>query len=72
MLHSAQIDDLMMLVASLDRDALVDQFRAYRGRFPVDFNSDFLNRTPIDKLRHIFVAMCLQNQRLPEVMSHAA
>ena len=72
MLHSAQIEDLMTLVASLDRDALSEQFHNYRGRFPVDFNDDFLARTSLDKLRHIFVAMCLQNQRLPDGFSHAA
>lgn len=72
MLQSTQIEDLMTLVASLDRDALVDQFNNYRGRFPVDFTEEFLTRTSVDKLRHIFVAMCLQNQRLPDNFSHAA
>jgi hypothetical protein len=72
MLHSAQIEDLLVLVASLDREALIEQFHNYRGRFTVDFNDEFLNHTPIDKLRHIFVAMCLQNERLPEHMPHAA
>ena len=72
MLHSAQIEDLMVLVASMDRDSLVDQFHNYRGKFPVDFTDDFLARTPLDKLRHIFVALCLQNERLPAFMPHAA
>ena len=72
MLHSAQIEDLMTLVASLDRTALVDQFQNYRGKFPVDFTEDFLTHTSLDKLRHIFVAMCLQNKRLPDGFSHAA
>jgi len=72
MLQSTQIEDLMTVVASLDRDALAEQFQSYRGRFPVDFTEDFLTHTPVDKLRHIFVAMCLQNQRLPDNFSHAA
>ena len=72
MLGSAQIEDLMTLVASLDRAALVNQFQKYPGKFPVDFTDDFLARTSLDKLRHIFVAMCLQNQRLPDGFSHAA
>jgi hypothetical protein len=72
MLHSAEIEDLMTLVASLDRDSLVDQFHGYRGRFPQDFTDDFLYRTPLDKLRHIFVAMCVQNERMPAGFSHAA
>jgi hypothetical protein len=38
----------------------------------VDFTADFLNRLPVDRLRHIFVAMCLQSQRMPDGFSHAA
>ena len=72
MLQSAQIEDLMMLVASLDRDSLVEQFHCYRGKFPVDFTDDFLTRTSLEKLKHIFVALCLQNQRLPDGFSRAA
>ena len=67
MLQSHQIDELITLVSALDRDTLVGQFRAYRGTFPIDFTSDFLSHTEIDRLRHIFVALCLQNQRLPEL-----
>jgi hypothetical protein len=72
MLHSAQIEDLMVLVCSLDRPSLVEQFHNYHARFAVDFSDDFLARTPLDKLRHIFVAMCLQNERLPDSMANAA
>ena len=72
MLQSTQIEDLITLVSSLDRDALVEQFHAYHGNFPVDFTPEFLDRLPLDKLRHIFVAMCLQNQRLPDWTPHAA
>ena len=72
MLQSDQIEDLIVLVSSLDRDALVGHFRTYRANFPVDFTADFLNRLPVEKLRHIFVAMCLQTQRLPDFTSHAA
>jgi hypothetical protein len=38
----------------------------------VDFTNDYLGALPTDKLRHIFVAMCLQSQRLPEGFSTAA
>ena len=72
MLCSEQIEDLMTLVASLDRAALTEQFHCYRGKFPVDFTEEFLTRTSLDKLRHIFVAMCMQNQRMPDGFSRAA
>jgi hypothetical protein len=67
MLQAHQIEDLIGVVSALDRDALVEQFRLYRGNFPIDFTADFLGRLPLERLRHIFVAMVLQNQRLPEI-----
>ena len=72
MLHSDQIEDLIMLVSSLDRDALLQHFHTYHASFPVDFTPEFLDALPLDKLRHIFVAICLQTQRMPETMPHAA
>jgi hypothetical protein len=72
MLQDTQIENLMTLVASLDRDALIDQFHNYRANFPVDFTDDFFDRFEVDKLRHIFVAMCLQSQRLPDGAPRAA
>ena len=72
MLQSHQIEDLLTLVSSLDRSALICHFRTYRANFPVDFTQDFLGQLPDDKLRHIFVAMCLQNQRLPDDVTNTA
>jgi hypothetical protein len=71
-LQSAQIENLITLVSALDRATLINQFHAYRATFPVDFTHEYLNRLPLDKLRHIFVAMCLQNQRLPNITPNAA
>jgi hypothetical protein len=42
---------------------------AYPAPFPIDFTDDFLQHTPVERLRHIFVALCLQNQRMPMAMS---
>lgn len=53
------------MVNALDRPALIQQFHHYQSNFPVDFSNDFLANMSLDKLRHIFVAMCLQCQRLP-------
>ena len=69
MLAGDQIEELISLVGSLDREALVRQFSVYRGSFPLDFTSDFLAGVSLDRLRHIFLAVCLQNQRLPNVES---
>lgn len=66
MSQSQQVEELICLVSSLDREALVHQFTNYQATFPVDFTKEFLTSTPLDRLRHIFVAMCLQSRHLPE------
>jgi hypothetical protein len=66
MLQAHQIDDLITLVSTLDRQTLLNQFRSYRASFPIDFTDAFLCEMPLERMRHIFVAMCLQSQRLPD------
>ena len=66
MLDAHQVEELICLVSAMDRPALVRQFREYRGTFPVDFTDAFLENTPVERLRHIFVALCLQCQHVPE------
>lgn len=65
MLHPDQVEELICLVSSLDRPALVRQFREFRASFPIDFTPEFLQATDLDRLRHIFVALCLQCQQMP-------
>jgi hypothetical protein len=72
MLASAQVEKLICHVAALDRPTLVSQFHAYSASFPIDFSENFLNTVSLDRLRHIFVAMCLQQQRLPKHLISAA
>ncbi|MGH7215140.1 MAG: hypothetical protein ACREIT_10300 [Tepidisphaeraceae bacterium] len=66
MLQTHQVEELICLVSVLDRGSLVRQFRSYRSNFPVDFSDAFLEATEVDRLRHIFIALCLQHQRLPD------
>jgi hypothetical protein len=72
MLHTNQVEELMCVVSSLDRPALIRQFKSYRASFPVDFTPEFLSSTPLERLRHILVAMCLQHQRLPDCVESSA
>ena len=72
MLQSEQIEELITLVSGLDRDTLMSHIRSYRAAFPVDFTNDYLQQLPTDKIRHIFVAMCLQSQRMPDNFCTAA
>jgi hypothetical protein len=72
MLHAEQVEELIRLVSALDRAILVTQIQDFRGTFPVDFTPDFLNNIPLDRLKHIFLALCLQTQRLPSIMEQTA
>jgi hypothetical protein len=72
MLESIQVEELISLVSSLDRPGLIDHFNTYQASFPLDFTPDFLNRTPLERLKHIFVALCLQTQRMPAFEGQAA
>ena len=67
MLASDQVEELICLVAAMDRPALIRQVHAYRATFPIDFTDEFLSTVPVDRLRHIFVALCLQQQHVPEL-----
>ncbi|MGA2231373.1 MAG: hypothetical protein ABSH22_10785 [Tepidisphaeraceae bacterium] len=72
MLHNDQVEELITLVFSLDREALVDQFVQYPARFPIDFTPQFLQQTPLERLQHIFIALCLQTQQMPSLAASVA
>jgi hypothetical protein len=67
MLADDQIEELIQMVSVLDKSTLVRQFQEFPATFPVDFTPEFLNRQPLDRLRHLFVAVCLQSKKLPQV-----
>ncbi len=72
MLASEQVEEIICAVAAMNRQELIRQFNRWQGRFPVDFTPDFLNKTPVERLQHIFVALCLQNQHIPQSASAVA
>ncbi len=59
----SNIDELLCLVSTWDRDQLVTQFQTASSRFPVDFTPEFYYQQTLDRLRHIYVALYLQNMR---------
>ena len=65
MLDAHQVEELICLVSAMDRPTIVHHFRNFRGPFSVDFTDSFLQNSPLERLRHIFVALCLQCQHLP-------
>jgi hypothetical protein len=65
MLQPEQVEELICLVSALDRPALVRKFSEFRAAFPIDFTPEFLQTAELERLRHIFVALCLQSQQMP-------
>jgi len=43
-------------VGRLDRDELVRRIQTFKGRFKLDFTNDYLNKLPVDRLRHLYFA----------------
>jgi hypothetical protein len=72
MLQAPEIEELICRVAVLDRPALTREFLDFRGTFPTDFTREFLDGLSVDRMRHIFVALCLRSQRVPEGLARAA
>ncbi len=71
MLLPEQIEEMVTVVRSMDRDSLVDQLLTFKGRFPIDFTLTFLQRQSDDRLRHLFAALCLQNDHVPSDLEPA-
>ena len=70
--NAEQLEELITVVSALDRPALVEQFRSYKGSFPLDFSREFLEQQSMDRLRHLFVAVCLQSKQMPQFRSSSA
>lgn len=67
MLASDQVEELICLVAAMDRDDVIHHIHDYRATFPLDFTDEFLASVPLERLRHIFIALCLQQQHVPSL-----
>lgn len=65
-MSQSQVEELILLLSGLDKASLIRQFREYPASFPVDFTPDFLDHQPLERLRHLFVAVCLQSRRMPQ------
>ena len=65
MLEAHQIEELITLACAMDGTAIKRQLVGFRGEFPLDFTPEFLDTLPVERLRHIYVALCLQVQKIP-------
>ncbi len=59
--NSANPDDVHELVHGMDRDQLTDALLHFESKAPLDFVPGFLDRLPIDQLRHLLwtAILCL-------------
>jgi hypothetical protein len=72
MLGTEQVEELICLLASWPRAAVLDSLLDFKARFPVDFTHEFLSQLSTDRLRHLYLALCLQHQRMPYAPAVAA
>ena len=71
MLQAQQVEELVNLVTAMSRELVIDQFRTYRASFPVDFTREYLEAQTTEQIKHLFLALCLQTQRMPELPTAA-
>jgi len=43
-------------IAQMDKAELKQRIKTFPGRFRLDFTEDYLNTSPVDRLRHILLA----------------
>lgn len=72
MLEPHQVEDLIRIVGAMERSSLTELLLGFRANFPVDFTDQFLANLSVERLRHIFVAICLQHGEFPHEISTAA
>ena len=72
MIGTTQFENLICTRATLNREQLIEHFVNFRSKFPVDFTIEYLANLPVDRLRHIFLALCLQNETCPSEHELAA
>ena len=66
MMQSEQVEELVCLISSLDRPALIHHLLEFRANFPVDFSPEFLDVQTVERLGHLLFALCMQSQHIPE------
>jgi hypothetical protein len=50
-------------IGTLDRNELKRKIKNFKGRFRLDFTDDYLEKLPVDRLRHVLFAALINNKR---------
>ncbi len=72
MLHAQQVDELLCMVSRMDRPTIKRCLTDIRSSFPIDLTPQFVETVDLDRLRHIFLAVCLQTKQMPSINIDAA
>lgn len=67
MWQSQQVEELVCVVSRMDRATIARRLRDFRGSFPIDFTPSFVESVDLERLRHIYLALCLQARQMPEL-----
>ena len=63
-----QVEQIIGIIATMDRSAVTRELLEFRAAFPVDFTAEYLGAQSLDRLRHILAALCLQTRQMPSLM----
>jgi hypothetical protein len=69
---SNQLNDVLVAIATMGRDDLIEQFHSYPAPFPIDFTDAFLQSQSLDKLRHVFAGLVMHCRIAPQLHSRAS
>ena len=56
MISSNRFEKAATTIATLNRVQLKEQIKNFRGSFKLDFSEEYLEKTSVDRLRHILLA----------------
>lgn len=67
-----ELNQVLVMIATMDREELIEQFHSYPAPFPIDFTDAFLRSQSLDKLRHVFAGLVMHCRVAPQLHAHAS
>jgi hypothetical protein len=71
-IQADQLNDVLVAIASMTREELIEQFHIYPAPFPIDFTDAFLQSQSLDKLRHVFAGLVMHCRVSPQLHARAS
>jgi len=66
------VEELVCLISTLDRESATSQLLNFHADFPVDFTPEYLAEQDLEYLQHLLFALCMQSNQFPtDMRSHA-